>query len=75
MPKLVKDIAERVVATYIEAFLGLSLAGGVFDATGLHLTAVRQAAIAAIPAALALLKGLVATYVGNRSSASTAPGV
>lgn len=46
-PKLVSDIAERTVLTYVEAFLGLLLASGTTNL--IALSALESAAIAAIP--------------------------
>jgi uncharacterized membrane protein len=62
------DLAERTVATYLEAFLGLLLAGQVTD-----LSAAKAAAIAAIPAGLAVIKGALAGAIGPKSGASALP--
>jgi hypothetical protein len=51
--EFVKDLAERTVSTYVQAFLGLELA----DITNLtSLGATKAVALAALPAALAVLK-------------------
>ena len=64
-----KDVAERTIATYLQAFIGLLLAGWTTDAIDLSL--VQAAAVSAIPAALAVLKGALATKVpGTVSPAS-----
>jgi predicted NBD/HSP70 family sugar kinase len=47
------DLLERTIATYLQAFFGLLLAGETLD---LSVDAVQAAAIAALPAALAVLK-------------------
>jgi hypothetical protein len=62
------DLAERTVATYLQAFIGLLLAGQV---TGL--STIEAAAIAAIPAGLAVIKGALARFVGDPASASLLP--
>lgn len=72
MTKLwLRDALERVVATYVEAFAGLLIAAG----TGLvTLSSVKAAAVAAIPAAVAVVKTLAAARVsGTVSAASVAP--
>lgn len=67
-----RDLSERVIATYAQAFLGLLLASG-FGVDGvLDLSIVVKAGIAAIPAALSVLKGLIARSVGDKESASLA---
>lgn len=71
-PRFIRDIAERVLSTYVQAFLGLLLASG-FGVDGvLDLSLVVKASIAALPAALSLVKGLLATQVGDSQSASLA---
>ncbi|MFJ3793911.1 holin [Kitasatospora sp. NPDC090091] len=67
MPKYLLDLAERTLATYVVTLLGLLTASG-FDLTDLG--AMRAAAIAAIPAALSLVKGALATLVGDPNSAA-----
>lgn len=67
-----RDLAERVGATFAQAFLaqfGLSLAdvGGVVD-----FSTLKKAGIAGAIAALALVKGLIASRVGDHQSASLA---
>lgn len=65
--KFVIDAAERVALTYIEAFVGLLIADGLspFD-----VDALTAAAVAAVPAALAMLKVVLASKVGQPDSAS-----
>jgi di/tricarboxylate transporter len=65
---LFKDIAERTVATYLQALIGLLLAANWVD--GINLSFVQSAAVAAIPAALAVVKGALAQFVGNPDTAS-----
>jgi hypothetical protein len=70
--RFVRDLAERVSSTYLQAFLGLLLASG-FGVDGvLDLSIAVKAAVAAIPAALSVLKGLLARGVGDKESASLA---
>ncbi|GAA2656677.1 hypothetical protein [Streptomyces vastus] len=69
--KLVADIAERTVLTYVEAFLGLLLASGTTNL--ITLSALESAAIAAIPAGLAVLKGAVGSLLGRAGTASWLP--
>lgn len=70
--RYLRDLAERVGATYLQAFLGLLLASGFGVEGVLDLSTPRKAAIAAIPAALSVLKGLLARSVGDKESASLA---
>ncbi|MFJ6621321.1 holin [Kitasatospora sp. NPDC091335] len=67
MAKLIIDLVERTVATYAAAFLGLLLADG-FDLTSI--SALKAAALAALPAALTVVKGAVASRVGDPQSAA-----
>ena len=69
--KLLADIAERTVLTYVEAFLGLLLASGTTDVV--TLSALEAAAIAAIPAGLAVVKGAVGSLIGRAGTASWLP--
>jgi hypothetical protein len=50
-----RDLAERAISTYVQAFIGLLIASGVVD-----VAAVEAAAVAAIPAALSVVKSLLA---------------
>lgn len=65
------DIAERTVLTYLEAFLGLLLAAGTTDLV--DLTVWQTAAISAIPAGLAVVKGSIGTVLGRPGTASWLP--
>jgi uncharacterized protein involved in response to NO len=62
----IKDLAERVLATYALTFLGLLLAAG-YDWT--DVSALKSAALAAVPAALQLVYSALAKFVGDPSSA------
>ncbi|MFD5435099.1 holin [Kitasatospora sp. NPDC127067] len=67
MRKFILDLVERTVATYAAAFLGLLLADR-FDLTSI--SSLKAAAVAALPAALTVLKGAVATRVGDPTTAA-----
>ncbi|WP_045698635.1 hypothetical protein [Streptomyces rubellomurinus] len=68
MTKLLVDLAERTAATYLEAVIGLLLVGGV---TGL--SSVQSAAIAAVPAGLAVIKGALGVFIGRADTAALLP--
>lgn len=70
MPRYLLDLAERTAATYATTYLGLLLATG-FDLT--NLGALKAAAIAAIPAALTVIKGALSTFVGDPTTAAMLP--
>lgn len=62
-----KDLAYRVVMTYLQTFAGLVTASGF---GWLDLGSWRAAALAAVPAAYAVIKGAVARFVGDRATAA-----
>ena len=66
IPKYFIDLAERVGASYVYAFVTLLLTNSI-DVT--NLDALKIAAIACVPAALAVIKGGIARYVGNPDTA------
>ncbi|MFL4904671.1 hypothetical protein ACJ6WF_16155 [Streptomyces sp. MMS24-I2-30] len=66
--KFFTDLAERTISTYLEAFLGLLLASSVVD-----LSTAKAAAVAAIPAGLAVVKGALSSLIGSSSSAAVLP--
>ena len=70
--RYIRDLVERVLATYVQTFLGLLLASGFAVDGVVDLSLVVKAAVAAIPAALSLVKGIVARAVGDKESASLA---
>jgi len=70
MSRYLLDLAERTAATYATTFLGLLLADGV-DLTSLG--TLKAAAIAALPAALAVVKGGIAFFVGEPNTAALLP--
>jgi uncharacterized membrane protein len=65
-----RDLAERAIATYVQVLIGLLMVSGVTD-----LSVVKTAAIAAIPAALSVVKSAIAERYapGTLSPASLAP--
>lgn len=76
--KLIVDLLERTVFTWLETFLGLLIAANVFDNTTAGkwlgvLSAAQTAAVAAVPAALAVLKSGVSSLLGNRNTAAALP--
>jgi hypothetical protein len=56
-----KDTAERAIATYVQVFLGLLIAGWSTDK--LDLSVLSTAALAAVPALLAVIKAALAAHV------------
>ena len=69
MSKWFTDMVERTVATYLEVLLGLAMAEG-FDFTNFGM--VKSAALAAIPAGLAVIKAALARLIGDPDTASVA---
>lgn len=68
-----RDVAERTFFTWAEVFIGLLLVSWPTDA--IDLSVVQTAAVAAVPAALAVLKGAIAAQVPSTvSPASLAEG-
>lgn len=65
--KFLRDLAERTISTYVQALAGLLIAGW---SDAVDLGTLRAAAVAAIPAALAVVKGLVARQFGSPDDAS-----
>lgn len=61
------DLTERVLASYVYSFVTLMLTNTI-DMT--NLDALKVAAISCIPAALAVIKGSLARFVGNPDTAS-----
>lgn len=61
--KLIKDIAERALWTAVQTFIAVYTVGGVDE--------LKSAFTAAIAAGLSVLKGFVATKVGDPKSAAT----
>ncbi|MFD9223835.1 hypothetical protein ACFWDI_28480 [Streptomyces sp. NPDC060064] len=68
-----KDLAERVIWTFLVAAGGVALAAG--PASMFNVTFWETVGTAGIAAVGSLLKGLFAKVVGDRNSASTVSGV
>ena len=69
--KYLTDLAERTVATYIETLAGLLIVGWAdFGDVADFLDFGTSAAIAAVPAALAVIKAGMARQRGDRDTAS-----
>lgn len=64
--RFLTDLAERAIATYIQAFIGFLIAGS----TEINVSGLQAAALAAIPAALSVAKSLIASQFGDPASAS-----
>lgn len=64
------DCLERAASTYVQALIGFLVAG----ATAINIDTLEAAALAAIPAALSVLKSAIATQVGDPNSASLLHG-
>lgn len=67
------DLIERIVWTFLGAAGAVALAAGPADM--LHVSFWQGAGTAGIAAVVTLAKGLAARAVGQKNSASTAPGV
>lgn len=67
------DLLERVIWTFVGAAGAVALAAG--PAEMLSVSFWQGAGTAGLAAVVALLKGVAARVVGQRNSASTAPGV
>lgn len=68
--RFLADLGERTAATYVQAWAGLMLA----DSTHLlSLGAVKAAAVAALPAALAVIKAALAGSVLGGGTAALLP--
>lgn len=69
----VKDLAERVVWTFLGGTAAVVIAAGPADM--FHASFWQAAVTGGVAATVTLIKGLGARYTGNRNSASTARGV
>lgn len=70
MKRWTLDTLERALATYAQSFIGLLIASPMLD---LDLSTVRALAVAALPAALAVVKAALASRVQAISPASLVP--
>lgn len=64
MASWLKDTAERVIATYVEVLIGLLIVADAID-----ISVAKAAAVAALPAALTVLKAAIATRFDTNSPA------
>lgn len=76
--RLAFDILERAAATWLEGFLGLLIVANVWSSTQSGallgvLQAVQIAAVAAVPAALSVIKGGLASFLGKKDTAAALP--
>lgn len=68
------DLAERAAATYLEVLVGLLLAGGLFNVGAVdRISTATQAAVAAIPAGLSVIKSALSGWLGNKTTVSALP--
>ncbi|AVH60026.1 MULTISPECIES: hypothetical protein [Streptomyces] len=68
-----KDLAERVIWTFLGASGAVALAGGPADM--LHVSFWQGVGTAGLAATVSLVKGIAARAFGEKNSASTASGV
>lgn len=73
MSQYVKDLLERVISTFLMAFLTVALVSAPDGGVSVEFS--EQALIAGIAAVLSLVKGLVAARLAKHGTASLAPGV
>lgn len=69
--RLVLDIAERAALTFVEAFLAVWVVGAWTDLTSVGLA--QQAAVAGLAAAMSVVKGAVASRLGDRTASLVPP--
>lgn len=65
-----KDLAERVFATAVQAFVAALVLTSPLD-----LDMWKSAALAGVAAGFAVVKGVIASFRGDKNSASLAKGV
>ena len=68
-----KDLAERVIWTFLLAAGGVALAAGPVDM--LNLSFWKTVGVAGITAVGSLVQGVLAKFIGDKNSASTSPRV
>lgn len=66
------DLAERIAATFAQGFIGLLLLSGAEVSGIVDFSTLKKAAIAGVMAVLSLVKGMLASRVGDKNSASLA---
>lgn len=72
MKTKILDIAERAAWTFAQTFLAFIITAEIWSAVD-RVSLAKQAAAAGLAAALAVVKGLGGTLIGNRETASTLP--
>ena len=70
--QLVLDIAERAALTFAEAFLAVWVVGSWADLSSVGLA--QRATVAGVAAALAVIKGAIASRLGDRTASLVPPG-
>jgi hypothetical protein len=68
-----RDLGERVLTSFVGGAVAAALAAGPLGL--LHASAWQSVAVGGLAAVVSLLKGLAAKGVGDKHSASSAPGV
>ncbi|MEV6046027.1 hypothetical protein [Streptomyces xanthochromogenes] len=68
-----RDLAERVLSTFVVAVAGVAIAAGPADM--FHASFWQSVGAAGIAAGASLIKGFMARAIGDKNSASTLPGV
>ena len=71
MMDLIVDIAERALMTFVQAFLSVWIVVDWADLGDVDL--LKKASVAGIAAALAVLKGVVASRIGEKGTAALLP--
>lgn len=69
--RLLLDVAERASLTFVQAFLSVWVVSSWADLTDVGLA--QRAAVAGVAAALAVVKGVAASRVGDPASAALLP--
>lgn len=69
--RLALDIAERAALTFVEAFLAVWVVGSWADLSSVGLA--QRATVAGVAAAMAAVKGAVASRLGDRSASLVPP--
>lgn len=72
--RYIVDLAERIGFTFLQAFGALLVVSGFFSVDGVtDVSIIQKAAIGAVAAVLALIKGIVAKAVGSPNTAAILP--
>jgi hypothetical protein len=70
------DLAERLIRTFVQAFLGTLIAANWFSVDQIrNVSALQAAGLAGVAAVLSVVTSVIAKFVGKPDSASLAPGV